>query len=297
MRTTITHLVQRNLKLFFRDRGAVFFSLLSVLIIITLYVLFLGGVQLRYIEAEAGRAVEEAGWLVNSWILAGILAVSTVTVSLGAYGTMVNDVHGGQVRDFLASPVSRSRLVAGYMISSALISFLICLAAFAVAEACIALSGGKALDPSQALEALGVLALSIFSFSSIVCFITSFVKTPRALGTLSTVAGTAIGFVTGIYLPPGQLPEAVTTVMKFIPFSHSAAWLRQVFTREPVNRVFAGAPPGMAETYREFYGITMRFGDVYVEPWMMGLIIAASGILFFTLSVWRLSRKTWVPAA
>lgn len=35
-------MVIRNLKLFFRDKAAVFFSLLGVLIIIFLYVLFLG---------------------------------------------------------------------------------------------------------------------------------------------------------------------------------------------------------------------------------------------------------------
>ena len=33
---------KRNLKLFFRDKSSVFFSLLSVLIVLGLYVLFLG---------------------------------------------------------------------------------------------------------------------------------------------------------------------------------------------------------------------------------------------------------------
>ncbi|HCD44303.1 MAG TPA: ABC transporter, partial [Lachnoclostridium sp.] len=36
--------IERNLKLFFRDRSAVFFYLLSVFIIIGLYALFLGDV-------------------------------------------------------------------------------------------------------------------------------------------------------------------------------------------------------------------------------------------------------------
>ena len=35
-------LVIRNLKLYFKDKGAVFFSLLGVLIVIGLYILFLG---------------------------------------------------------------------------------------------------------------------------------------------------------------------------------------------------------------------------------------------------------------
>ena len=38
--------IKRNVRLFFRDRSAVFFSLLAVLIIIGLYALFLGDVWL-----------------------------------------------------------------------------------------------------------------------------------------------------------------------------------------------------------------------------------------------------------
>lgn len=39
---TITLLTGRNLRVFFRDRAGVFFSLLSALILIALYALFLG---------------------------------------------------------------------------------------------------------------------------------------------------------------------------------------------------------------------------------------------------------------
>ena len=80
--STTWSLTGRNLKLFFRDRASVFFSLLSVIIIIGLYALFLGNIQVQELEDRVGRDVPGAAWLVNTWILAGILAVSTVTVSL-----------------------------------------------------------------------------------------------------------------------------------------------------------------------------------------------------------------------
>ncbi len=38
------------------------------------------------------------------------------------------------------------------------------------------ISGEELLTPLQMLETLGILCLSIFSFSSLVCFITSYVK-------------------------------------------------------------------------------------------------------------------------
>ncbi len=294
MRGATGSLTLRNLKLFFRDRAAVFFSLLSVLIIIALYAVFLGDLQLRDIEREAGRAIAGVKWLVNSWILAGILAVSTVTVGLSAYGTMVDDVHGGQVKDFFVSPIRRHQLVAGYMVSSALISLIMTMVALIIAEGYIVISGGSLLQPVELLEALGVMTLCIFSFSSLVCFVASFVKTPRALGTLSTIVGTMIGFVTGIYVPIGRLPEALNTVMKFIPFTYGAVWLRQVFTRAPMAQVFAAAPGDIGKKYADFYGINLYFGNTSVEPWVMAVVITGTGILFFALSLWRLSRKTWI---
>jgi multidrug/hemolysin transport system permease protein len=294
MRGAIMSMTTRNLKLFFRDKASVFFSLLSVVIIILLYAVFLGDVQVKGIEAAAGRAVVGAKWLVNAWILAGILAITTVTVSLGAYGTMVNDVMTGQVKDFFAAPVRRAEITAGYMVSAGLVSLIMSLVALVISEGYIVLSGGSLLSPLDLLQTFAVLAVSIFSYSSLVCFIASFIKSARAFGALSTIVGTMIGFLTGIYMPMGILPAFLNTVMKFLPFTYSAVWLRQIFTRAPMDQVFAGAQPEAARNYADFYGINLTIGTTPVEPWLMVVIIAGSGILFFALSVWRLSRKSWI---
>ncbi len=291
---TIRSLVNRNLKLYFRDKAAVFFSLLSVIIIIGLYALFLGDLQVQSLNDATGQVFPDAGWMVNAWILAGVLAVTTVTISLAAYGTLVDDMHNGQIKDFFVAPIKRGQLVFGYMISSALISFIMNIVAFAVSETYIVISGGRLLEPLQILEVIGVLALSIFSFSSMMCFITSFIRSPNAFGTLSTILGTMIGFFTGIYVPVGVLPKSIGTVMKFLPFSYSASWLRQIFTKVPMERIFLGAPAEAAKEYAVIYGINLYFGDRLVERWEMALIIAVTGVAFFALSVWRLSKRTWI---
>lgn len=292
--TTVWNLIKRNLKLYFRDKASVFFSLLSVIIIIGLYALFLGDLQVQNLTDATGQIFPDAGWLVNSWILAGVIAVSTVTVSLAAYGTMIDDMHNGQIKDFFAAPIKRGQMVFGYMASSAMISFIMNFIAFAISEAYITISGGRLLEPLQILEVLGVLSLSIFSYSSMMCFVASFLKTPNAFGTFSTILGTMIGFVTGIYVPVGVLPKYVGTAMLFLPFSYSAAWLRQIFTKAPMDRIFSGAPAAAAKEYGEVYGIYLNFGEKVIEPWMMAVIIAAAGVIFFALSVWRLSKRTWV---
>ncbi|HKL94140.1 MAG TPA: ABC transporter permease, partial [Clostridia bacterium] len=75
----------RNFKLFFKDKASVFFSLMSVLIIIGLYALFLGDVW------TSGLAFDGARDIMDNWIVAGLLAVTSITTTMGAYGTMVED--------------------------------------------------------------------------------------------------------------------------------------------------------------------------------------------------------------
>jgi multidrug/hemolysin transport system permease protein len=287
-------IVSRNIKLFFRDKASVFFSMMAIIIIIMLYALFLGNIQVQEITRATGMDADTAGWLVNSWILAGTLSVSTITVSLGAYGTMVEDVSRGRVKDFFVAPLKRGQLVAGYMVASALISAIMNVIAFIISEAYIVASGGELLSPIEMLEVLGILLLSIFAFSSFVCFITSFIKSVNAFAALSTIVGTLIGFLTGIYVPVGVLPEAIVTFMKFLPFTYTALWLREIFTAAPMAQVFTGPAAPAGEQYAVSQGIYMYFGDSRVEPWMMAIIIAASGVLFFLLSLWRLSKRSWI---
>ena len=58
-------MTKRNLKVFFRDRSSVFFSLLAVFIIIALYAVFLGDTITGGMED-----VEGIDFLMNSWIIA-----------------------------------------------------------------------------------------------------------------------------------------------------------------------------------------------------------------------------------
>lgn len=53
--TVMISLIKRNLKLFFRDKTSVFFSLLAVFIIIGLYVLFLGNMMTKNLEDLLGK--------------------------------------------------------------------------------------------------------------------------------------------------------------------------------------------------------------------------------------------------
>jgi multidrug/hemolysin transport system permease protein len=284
---TVLMLASRNIRIYVRDRMSVFFSFLSVIIIIALYALFLGKVQVDGIRRSVGD-IAGIRALVDSWIMAGLLSVNAVTVTLGVLGTMVFDIEYKRFPDFVVSPIRRSHVVVSYLIAAWIIGFLFSLIAFAAGELYIVSGGGRLLGARDVLTVVGMLALAVVSSSSIMFLLASFLRSGSAFGTLSTLLGTLIGFITGVYVPLGVLPEAVQKFVVLVPFSHSAAMLRQVFCAPPLAAVFKGAPPAALMQYTRMYGITLFWGPREISMATMVGILAAVTAGFLLLSVVKL---------
>lgn len=287
--SVISRLVARNLKVFLRDRTSVFFSFLSVIIIIGLYAIFLGKLQVNGIRNAVGD-VPGVRYLVDAWIMSGLLAVNTVTVGLGALGIMVHDMENRLMLDFLVAPVNRMKIVVSYLISACTIGFLLSLVTLVVSQVYIVSNGGSLPDVAGLLKAVGIIALCVASSLSILFLFVTFIHTESAFSTLSTVLGTMIGFVAGIYVPVGVLPPAVQKLVNVVPVSHGAALLRQIFMEKPLQTVFQGAPENVAADYIRVYGVRLFWNDVEIGmPVMLG-VLALSGLVFLVLSIFRLRR-------
>lgn len=277
----------RNLKIFFRDRAAVFFSLLSALIIIMLYVLFLGDML-----TSGMKAIPGSRFLIDSWIMAGLLSVTSITTTMGAFGIMVQDRERKNARDFTASPIRRSTLAGGYIMSSFLIGLVMTVITFLLAEGYIVIYGGRILDAQSLVKLLGVTLLSVLSSTAFVFFLVSFFKSNNAFATASMLLGTLIGFLTGVYIPVGELPEAVQYVIKFFPVSHASLLFRRVMMEAPLQTAFAGAPAAMVQEFRESMGVAYRFGNTEASAAVSLWVLAGTAVVFFLLATWNLSRKT-----
>jgi multidrug/hemolysin transport system permease protein len=286
--TVMLNLVKRNLKLFFRDRVSVFFSLLAVLIIIGVYVLFLGNMMTGDLEDIAGS---NARFIVDTWVMAGILSVVSLTTTMGAFHTMIEDKTKKISDDFLSSPIKRSQIVGGYYISSYIIGVIMSIAALIIAEVYIIANGGKLIEMAALIKLLGVMLISVFAGSSIVFFIVSFFKRSAAFSTVSTIIGTLIGFLTGIYIPIGSFPTSIQTVIKVFPVSHAASLYRQIMMEAPMEDSFANASPEMISSFKESMGVIFYFGGKGLPPLTNILVLIATGIFFLIISIAIISIK------
>jgi multidrug/hemolysin transport system permease protein len=283
-------LVSRNLKRYLRDKAAVFFSFLSVIIILALYILFLGKMQSDNLAMNFGD-IEGIDWLVSSWIMAGIIIVSTVTVPLGAVGNLIDDRDDQMLNDFYASPINRNTLALSYLISAWVIGFIMVMVNLAVAMIYVMTQGGEVLPFIDLMKVLGLIILSIMTFSSFFFYLAIFMKTRNAFGTLSTLVGTFIGFLGGIYIPIGVLSKNVQTVMNVIPTAHAVTLMRRIFMSGAIDQVFDGAPAEAYESYASIYGLEVVVGNFTFENWHMVLSMVIFMLIFYTLSVLKLSKS------
>ena len=276
----------RNLRIFFRDRAAVFFSLLAVFIIIGLYALFLSDVWTAELEGFTG-----VRYMMDSWIMAGLLAVTSVTTTMGAFGVMVEDRSKKIYKDFSVTPVRRGSLAGGYVISAVTIGIIMSVITLILAELYIVSGGGELLDAGAMLKTLGMIVFSTIANTSMVLLIVSFFKSANAYATACTVIGTLIGFLTGIYMPIGNLPEGVQWVVKCFPPSHSALLFRRIMMEAPVSQSFSGAPEEVTDGFMHQMGVVFDFGGTDASPWVSVAALAVSAAVFYALSVYVMSRK------
>jgi multidrug/hemolysin transport system permease protein len=283
----VLQLTKRNIKLFLRNKAEVFFSFLSVFIILGLYVLFLGDVQIQNLKSMVGGNFPEVEILVYAWMMSGLVAVSSVTLSLGALGRMVQDRERKVFNDFMVAPIHRWQLILGYLFSTLIISFSISFVLFIVSQAVLVIKGATWMPLISSLQVLGIIVLLTLSSGLLLLFAISFVHTETVYSLVSTIVGTLIGFVTGAYMPMGVLPRIVQDVCNLIPVSQGASLLRHLYMNPIIEKLFAGAPLETVTNYRVLQGIDLTLNKITLtDPMMLTYLVASIGV-FLIFSVLR----------
>ena len=284
-------LVARNLRLFFRDRLGVFFSLLSALILFLLYTLFLGSTQVQDLQQSfPGATEEQVKGFVDSWMFAGIVGITSITTGLGALNVFVEDSASGRFRDFLVSPISREKLILGYLVSAGIIALIMTTLVLIVSLAYLYLVDGVSYAPRSVAVIYGFLALSCLAFAALSAFAVSFVRTAGAYSALSTIVGTILGFLAGAYIPVGALPEGVRTVVNALPFMQASVPVRQQITADSLEAM-AGGTPGAVEDLQEVFGITASVGGREITGAFVVAVLCAMIVVFTLLAAVRIRHR------
>lgn len=283
--------IKRNTKNFFKDKGAVFASLLTLIIIIGLYALFLGDQLSSGVESTG---IENPRVFTDSWIMAGLMAIMPLSSALGAVA-VVSDKSKGIIKDFYCSPISRAKITLGYILSLSAITLMLTLFGLILGEIYIVANGGQLLSFVSMVKVVGVIILDVLASTSMIMFFAMFINSEKAYSAICTVIGTLSGFIMGIYIPVGSLPESVGNVVKCFPLSHAGSVLRQIFMESSFEECFANVPAEVSSevipALEKELGVVYSFGDHTVTNLESILILAGTAVLFFILTGFAARRK------
>lgn len=292
---TLTQLTKRNIKIFLSDKAGVFFSMLAPLIVLLLYVLFLGDVQVNsvmsFVPDSFALNENAVQAYVDCWMIAGVLSVSCITVSLGANSVMVLDKTRGILNDSLSSPVKRWVITASYFLYNFIVTVAITLVALGVCLIYLVISGGWYLTLADVLLTICTVILSSLSATLITVFLCGFFKTENALSAFSGIISSVIGFFIGAYMPMSIMPKALQYASGLFPGSHSAGIFRNYLMTGALENLGKDLPSEILEKLSEAFAMKVNFFGEAVGINFMYIFVAVSIVIFAALNFFFSFKK------
>ncbi|MBQ7012043.1 MAG: ABC transporter permease [Clostridia bacterium] len=273
-------LIKRNVKLFFKDKGMFFTSLITPAILLVLYATFLGNVYRTSFTDNLPAFIEIPEkiieGLVGGQLISSILAVSCVTVAFCSNMLMVQDKANGCIRDITVSPVSGAKLAISYYVATLISTLTICLTATALCLGYLAFKGWY-LSVGDVLLIIGdVLMLTLFgtALSSVINF---FLSSQGQISAVGSIVSSTYGFVCGAYMPISQFSAGLQKVLAFLPGTHGTVLVRNHAMNGAIEELEGlGVPADAISALRDAIDCNLYFFDTKVSTVTMYTVVCAT---------------------
>ena len=278
--------IKRNVLLFFKDWQSILFSLLTSIIVLVLYLLFLKGTFVSAIQSAMEQypglasmvPQKDIDMFANLFLLSGILGSAMISVPFSCITVLVKDRANKVDYDILATPMKREQIIIAYFVSAVLTSILLNSIILAVGLIGIRMQGNMYLNASQVIKAFSVVALGSISASAIFMIIVLFFKTVSACEAFFGILSAASGFVIGAYIPISQFSNEVQTVCNLFPASQITIMLRNILLNgllEHINTSLQGVDQGMfVLSLKEYFTFQAKLFKGYLDMnKMLGYIL------------------------
>ena len=285
--------IKRNVLLFFKDWQSILFSLLTSIIVLVLYLLFLKGTFVSAIQSAMEQypglasmvPQKDIDMFANLFLLSGILGSAMISVPFSCITVLVKDRANKVDYDILATPMKRGQIIFAYFVSAVLTSTLLTDIILAVGLIGIRMQGNMYLNASQVVKAFSIVALGSISASAIFMIIVLFFKTVSACEAFFGILSAASGFVIGAYIPISQFSNEVQTVCNLFPASQITIMLRNILLNgllEHINTSLQGVDQGMfVLSLKEYFSFQAKLFNGYLD--MNKMLEYILGVILFCI--------------
>ncbi len=286
---TLNQLIKRNVKLFFKDKGMFFTSLITPVILLVLYVTFLKNVYQDAFLSSVPDGFDISDKLINGFVggqlISSILAVSCVTVAFCSNMLMVQDKVNGSIKDLTIAPVKRSALAMSYYFATLISTLVICFTATGICLAYVAATGWYMSVSDVVLLFMDVFLLVMFgtALSSIINF---FLNTQGQMSAVGTIVSSGYGFICGAYMPISQFSDGLQKVISFLPGTYATSLVRN----HSMNGVYKemlhqGIPDEFVDAIKDSVDCNLYFFDNKVQIETMYLILGVTIALLIAIYI------------
>lgn len=286
---TLNQLIKRNVKLFFKDKGMFFTSLITPVILLVLYVTFLKNVYQDAFLSSVPDGFDISDKLINGFVggqlISSILAVSCVTVAFCSNMLMVQDKVNGSIKDLTIAPVKRSALAMSYYFATLISTLIICFTATGICLAYVAATGWYMSVSDVVLLFMDVFLLVMFgtALSSIINF---FLNTQGQMSAVGTIVSSGYGFICGAYMPISQFSDGLQKVISFLPGTYATSLVRN----HSMNGVYKemlhqGIPDEFVDAIKDSVDCNLYFFDNKVQIETMYLILGVTIALLIAIYI------------
>lgn len=282
-------MVKRNIKLFFKDKGMALTALITPIILLVLYVAFLGKVYRESIISALPDGLVLSDSLINGIVggqlFSSIIAVSCVTIAFCSNLIMVQDKITHASDDFAITPLKKSILALSYFVGTVAVTMLIIIIAVAACFVYLACVGWYL----SFVDVLLILAdsLLLILFGTSLAVIVNFSLKTNGQGTaVGTVVSAGYGFICGAYMPIASFGSGLQKVLCFFPGTYGTSLIRNHAMGGAFNEMKAqGVPVELIEGIKDSIDCNLYFFGKPVSIGTMYLILVLCIILFIAVIV------------
>jgi multidrug/hemolysin transport system permease protein len=289
-------LVKRNTKLFFKDKGLFFTSLITPLILLVLYATFLSNVYKSSFESVIngmGLSIDKdiLNGLASGQLMSSLLAVSCVTVSFCSNMLMVQDKISGAYNDMLITPSKRSLRALAYYVSTSLSTLLICFIALGACLIYVGATGWYLTIGDVLLLVLDIFLLTMFG-TALSSIINHFLSSQGQISAVGSIVSSCYGFICGAYMPLASFSEGLRSVLMFLPGTYGTSLVRNHALRGGFDKMVERGLPQQAidgiansvDCNLEFLGSSVSQGAMYAVVAVTVVILIGAYVLINVLS-------------
>ncbi len=270
---------KRNIKMFFKDKGMFFTSLVTPAILLVLYATFLANVYKDSFNSSLnGVSCPESliNGVVAGQLMSSLLAVSCVTVAFCSNLLIVQDKVSGARNDLLMAPARRSVHAFAYYTATTVCTLIISFVAFALCLIYVACSGWYMSVGDVFLCLLDVFLLTSFgtALSSVINF---FLNSQGQISAVGTIVSAGYGFLCGAYMPISSFGTGLQNALCFLPGTYGTSIIRNATMGGTFREMLSlGWPTEVVERIKDSIDCNLYIFGSKVELWVSYLILVVT---------------------